>query len=57
LQGKDIYDVAKLVGYSIAVYERYYAKLDMSKKSKELPEIEYGIKGLRKSIICSYLED
>jgi len=34
LQDKDIYDVAKLAGYSIAVCERYYAKLDMRRKSK-----------------------
>ena len=57
LQGKDIYDGAKLAGHSIAVCERYYAKLDMGKKSKELTEIEYGIKGRRRTIIGSYLED
>ena len=57
LQGKDIYDVAKLAGHSIAVCERYYAKRDMGRKSKELTEIEYGIKGRRKTIISSYLED
>ncbi len=57
LQGKDIYDVAKHAGHSIAVCKRYYAKLDMGRKSKELIEIEYGIKGRRKTIIGSYLED
>ena len=57
LQGKDIYDVAKLAGHSIAVCERYYAKLDMGRKSKELTEIEYGIKGRKKTIMGSYLED
>ena len=57
LQGKDIYDVAKLAGHSIAVCERYYAKLDMGRKSKELTEIEYGIKGRKRIIIGSYLED
>tara|TARA_B100000700_G_scaffold18440_1_gene18108 strand:- start:15 stop:119 length:105 start_codon:yes stop_codon:yes gene_type:complete len=30
---------------------------NMVKKSKELTEIEYGIKGRRKTIIGSYLED
>ena len=44
-QGKDIHDFAKLAGHSIVVCERYYAKLDMGKKSKELTEIEYRIKG------------
>ena len=57
LQGKDIYNVAKLAGHSIAVCERYYAKLDMGRRSKELTEIEYGIKGRRRTIIGSYLED
>ena len=57
LQGKDIYEVAKLAGHSIAVCERYYAKLDMGRKSKELTEIEYGIKGRRQPSIGSYLED
>ena len=41
LQGKDIYDVTKLAGLRIAVCERYYAKLDMGKKSKALTEIEH----------------
>ena len=43
-----------LAGNSIAACERYYAKLDMGRKSKELTEIEYGIKGQRKTIIGSY---
>ena len=57
LQGKDIYDVAKLAGHSIAVCERYYAKSDMGRKSKELTEVEYGIKGRKKTIKGSYIED
>ena len=57
MQGKDIYDVAKLAGHSIAVCERYYAKLDMGRKLKEPTEIEYGIRGRWKTIMGSYLED
>ena len=38
MQGKDIYDVDKLAGHSITFCERYYAKLDMSRKSKELTD-------------------
>ena len=49
LQGKDIYyDVAKLAGHSIAVCERYYAKLDIGRESKGLTEIEHGIKGRKR---------
>ncbi len=56
MQGKDIYDVAKLAGHSIAICERYYAKLDMGEKSKDFTEIEYEIKGRSKTNISSYLE-
>ncbi len=55
-QGKDIYYVAKLAGHSIVVCKRYYAKLDIGRKSKKSIEIEYGIKGRRKTIMGSYLE-
>ncbi len=55
MQSKEIYHVAKITGNSIAVCEKYYIKLDMDKKSKELTKIEYGIKGRRKTIIGSYL--
>ena len=42
LQGKDIYSTAKLAGHTIAVCEKYYARIDMGKKAKEITDFDYG---------------
>ena len=42
LDGKDIYTVAKLAGHTIAVCEKYYARIDMGKKAKEITDFDYG---------------
>ena len=42
LDNKDIYTVAKLAGHTIAVYEKYYARIDMGKKAKEITDFDYG---------------
>ena len=47
LQGKGIYDVAKLAGHTVAVCEKYYARLDMAVKAEEITEFDYGRKGSR----------
>ena len=47
LEGKDIYTVAKLAGHTIGVCEKYYARLDLSQKSKEITEVEFGKTGRR----------
>ena len=47
IQGKGIYDVAKLAGHTVAVCEKYYARLDMAVKAEEMTEFEYGKKGSR----------
>ena len=57
LQGKDIYTTAKLAGHTVAVCERYYARLDMQKKSKQVTDFKYGKKGARKSETDSYMKD
>ena len=54
IQGKGIYDVAKLAGHTVAVCEKYYARLDMAVKAEEMTEFEYGKKGLRKVEERSY---
>ena len=48
LQRKGIYDVAKLAGHTVAVCEKYYARLDMAVKAEEMTEFDYGRKGSRK---------
>ena len=55
IQGKGIYDVAKLAGHTVAVCEKYYARLDMAVKAEEMTEFEYGKKGSRKVEEKSYL--
>ena len=42
MQGKGIYDVSKLAGHTVAVCERYYARLSMGMKSREITNFEYG---------------
>ena len=42
LENKDIYTVAKLAGHTIAVCEKYYARIDMGKKAKEITDFDYG---------------
>ena len=42
LDDKDIYTVAKLAGHTIAVCEKYYARIDMGKKAKEITDFDYG---------------
>ena len=34
--------VAKLSGHTIAVCEKYYARIDMGKKAKEITDFDYG---------------
>jgi len=54
IQGKGIFDVAKLAGHTVAVCEKYYARLDMAVKAEEMTEFEYGKKGSRKVEERSY---
>ena len=54
IDGKGIYDVAKLAGHTVAVCEKYYARLDMAVKAEEMTEFEYGQKGSRKIEERSY---
>lgn len=54
LEGKDIYTVAKLAGHTIGVCEKYYARLDLAQKSKEITEVEFGKKGSRKREMQDY---
>ena len=54
IEGKGIYDVAKLAGHTVAVCEKYYARLDMAVKAEEMTEFEYGQKGSRKTEERSY---
>ena len=42
LDDKDIYTVAKLAGHTIAVCEKYYARIDMGQKAKEITDFDYG---------------
>ena len=42
LDNKDIYTVAKLAGLAIEVCEKYYARIDMGKKAKEITDFDYG---------------
>jgi len=54
IQGKGIYDVAKLAGHTVAICEKYYARLDMAVKAEEMTEFEYGKKSSRKVEEKSY---
>ena len=47
--------VAKLAGLSVAVCERYYARLDMAVKAKELTEFEFGTTGGRGHEVMQYV--
>ena len=55
IQGKGIYDVAKLAGHTVAVCEKYYARLDMAVKAKELTEFEFGKSGARGQEVMQYV--
>ena len=46
--------MAKLAGHTVAVFEKYYARLDMAVKAEEMTEFDYGIKGSRKKEERSY---
>lgn len=54
LQGKGIYNVPKLAGHTVTVCEKYYARLDMAVKAKEITEFDYGWKGSRNPEERSY---
>ena len=46
--------MAKLAGHTVAVCEKYYARLDMAVKAEQMTEFEYGKKGSRKVEERSY---
>ena len=46
--------MAKLAGHTVAVFEKYYARLDMAVKAEEMTEFDYGRKGSRKKRERSY---
>ena len=46
--------MAKLAGHTVAVFEQYYARLDMAVKAEEMTEFDYGRKGSRKKRERSY---
>ena len=54
IEGKDIYTVSKLAGHTIGVCERYYARLDLALKSKEITEVQFGVTGKRKKEMVGY---
>ena len=54
LDNKDIYTVAKLAGHTIAVCEKYYARIDMSKKAKEITDFNHGSSSARNIETESY---
>ena len=37
--------MAKLAGHTVAVFEKYYARLGMAVKAEEMTEFDYGRKG------------
>jgi len=54
MQGKGIYDVAKLAGHTVAVCEKYYARLSMGTKAKEITSFDYDLQGQRNVETASY---
>ena len=46
--------MAKLAGHTVAVFEKYYARLGMAVKAEEMTEFDYGRKGSRKKEERSY---
>ena len=55
IQGKGIYNVSKLAGQTVSVYEKYYARLDIAVKAKEVTEFEFGKKGPRVLEVEKYM--
>ena len=55
MQGKGIYDVSKLAGHTVAVCERYYARLSMGMKSREITNFEYGSTNFKNKETTDYL--
>ena len=47
--------MAKLAGHTVAVCERYFARLDMAVKVKELTEFEFGTTGGRGREVMQYV--
>lgn len=54
VDGKGIYDVAKLAGHTIAVCEKYYARIDLSNKAKETTDLDSGSRRSRTTEIQRY---
>ena len=54
MQGRGIYDVAKLAGHTVAVCEKYYARLSMGTKAKEITSFDYDLQGQRNVETASY---
>lgn len=46
--------MAKLAGHTVAVCEKYYARLAMAVKAEEMTEFDYGRRGSRKKEERSY---
>ena len=44
----------KRAGHTVAVWEKYYARLDMAVKAEEMTEFDYGRKGSRNKEECNY---
>ena len=47
--------MAKLAGHIVAVCEKYYARLDMAVKAREVTEFEFGKKGPRGLEVEKYM--
>ena len=42
LNGIDIHTVARVCGHSVAVLERYYERMDIKRRTRELTQIDFG---------------
>ena len=42
LNGVDIHTVARVCGHSVAVLERYYERMDIKRRTRELTHIDFG---------------
>ena len=54
LNGIDIHTVARVCGHSVAVLERYYERMDIKRRTRELTHIDFGIPRDKMKIINPY---
>ena len=54
LNGIDIHTVARVCGHSVAVLERYYERMDIKRRTKELTHIDFGTNKDRLKILTPF---